>query len=327
MKVLVTGGTGFLGRYIARALLARRDAVSILGRNFGGVQDLVADGARPLQVDLRDRAAVVEACRGMDAVCHSGALSAPWGPRAEFFATNLGGTQAVLAGCRQHGVGRMVYISSPSVIFNGRDHVNLNETAPYPRRFTSVYALTKKLGEDAVNACPEVPAVILRPKALFGPGDQSLLPRLIAAARAGRLPQIGSGRNLVDLTYVENAAEAAVLALSAPAAAGKTYTITNGESRPLWEVVRLVLAGLGIPAPRRVVPLWLAWSAALMMEGAAAQSGREPLLTRYSVLILARTQTYDIRAARRDLGYQPGISLQAGIEKTMQELRAQSTNG
>lgn len=320
MKVLVTGGTGFLGRYVARALLQRGDQVSLLGRDFSKVPDLLAQGAQALPVDLREYPAVQQACADVDAVCHCGALSAPWGKRSEFFATNVGGTQAIVDGCRQHGVARLVYISSPSVIFDGRDHTNLSETAAYPPRFTSTYALTKKLGEDAVRACPQLPAVILRPKAIFGPGDQALLPRLIAAARRGRLPQIGNGDNLVDLTYVENAALAAVLALTAPAAVGGTYTITNGESVVLWQLIRQVLQRLGIPAPRRRLPPSLAWSAALAMEAAAALSGREPLLTRYSVLILARNQTYDISAARRDLGYQPQISLAAGIERTLESL-------
>jgi 2-alkyl-3-oxoalkanoate reductase len=320
MKVLVTGGTGFLGRYVVRALLRRRDQVSILGRNFSAVQDLLAQGARPLAVDLRNSEAVVQACKGMEAICHCGALSAPWGKRSEFFETNVGGTQAVVDGCRLHGVERLVYISSPSVIFDGHDHSNLTETAPYPSRFTSLYALTKKLGEDILHASVEVPSVILRPKAIFGPGDQSLLPRLVAAARAGRLPQIGSGQNRVDLTYVENVADAAVLALTAPAAAGKTYTITNDEHVSLWEVIRQLLQRLDIPWPKRAWPIGLAWSAAWLMEGAAALTGHEPLLTRYSVLILARTQTYDITAARRDLGYQPLIPLATGIEKTLETL-------
>jgi 2-alkyl-3-oxoalkanoate reductase len=320
VQILITGGTGFLGRHIARLLLQRGDQVSIMGRNFSEVHNLIELGARPIHADLRDAAGVGRACAGMQAVYHSGALSAPWGKRRDFLEINAGGTQAVLDGCLKYGVERLVYISSPSVVFDGRDHVLLSEAAPYPRRFTSVYALSKKMGEDRVRACPQVPSVILRPKALFGPGDNALLPRLAAAARRGRLPQIGDGLNQVDLTYVENAAEAAVLALSAPAAVGRTYTITNGEHMRLWEVIRLVLQRLKIPGPMRVVPLQLAWSAALLMEAAAALSGREPLLTRYSVLILARTQTYDISAARRDLGYQPRISLAEGIEKTLESL-------
>jgi len=188
MKVLVTGGTGFLGRHLARALLERGDRPYLLGRDFAPAAEALASGAVAVRADLRDREAVAAACRGIDAVVHAGALSAPWGPRAEFHAVNVGGTEAVLAGCRRHGVGRLVHVSSPSVVFDGRDQVDLTEAAPYPRRFTSVYSLTKKLAEDRVAAALDVPAVILRPKAIFGPGDRALLPRLVDAARAGRLP-------------------------------------------------------------------------------------------------------------------------------------------
>jgi nucleoside-diphosphate-sugar epimerase len=177
--------------------------------------------------------------------------------------------------------------------------------------------LTKKLGEEAVRAASDVPHVILRPKAIFGPGDQALLPRLIAAARHGHLPQIGAGENRVDLTYVENVAQAVVLALESPQAVGNIYTITNGEHALLWDIIRNVLRFLNIPTPKRVVSVKLAWSAAWLMETLAAFTRREPLLTRYSVLILARTQTYNIQAAQRDLGYRPSISLADGITKTL----------
>jgi len=219
MNMLVTGGTGFLGKRLAMALLERGHRVRILGRNMAPVQALLAQGARPVVADLRDRDAVIAACAGVDVVFHVGALSAPWGRRADFFETNVGGTESVLAGCRAHGVKRMIYVSSPSVVFDGRDQRLLTEDAPYPRRFASIYSLTKKIGEDRVRAAQELETVILRPKAIFGPGDSSLLPRLIAAARQGRLPQIGDGRNLVDLTYVDNVVHALLLACEAQAAA------------------------------------------------------------------------------------------------------------
>lgn len=320
MNILVTGGTGFLGARVARRLLTDGHRVTLLGRNFSNVQPLLASGAIPLQIDLANASAVSAAFAGMDAVCHAGALSAPWGKRADFFSANVNGTRAVVEGCRAHGVQRLVYISSPSVVFSGRDVIQADESAPYPPRFTSTYALTKKLGEDLVNAAPDVPAVILRPKAIFGPGDGSLLPRLIAAARQGRLPQIGSGRNQVDLTYVDNVVSAILLAFDSPAAVGRTYTITNGESVPLWQVIRQVLERLGLSTRLRTVSLPLALAAARLMEWRAALTGSEPLLTRYSVLILARNQTYDISAARRDLGYQPGVSIAAGIEHTLAAL-------
>ncbi|MBX0327211.1 NAD-dependent epimerase/dehydratase family protein [Oscillochloris sp. ZM17-4] len=323
MNILITGGTGFLGRHAARLLLHSGHRVRLMGRDFAEVADLLAAGAEPVRADLRDHPAVIAACAGADAVVHAGALSAPWGPRRDFLAVNLGGTAAVLAGCRRHGVARLVAISSPAVVFTGRDHVLTTEDAPYPRQPSSIYAHSKRLAEELLRAAPDVPAVTLRPKAIFGPGDRALLPRIIAAARAGRLPQVGHGRNLVDLTYVENVAHAIALALTAEAAVGRTYHITNGEHVPLWALIRDVLARLGIPARLPRVPLPAMLAAATAMEARAAISGREPLLTRYSVAILARTQTYDIAAARRDLGYAPVISVAEGVERTMQMLNAE----
>lgn len=320
MRVLVTGGTGFLGRHIAEDLLAAGHEVAILGRDFREVGALLARGVAPLRCDLRDAAAVGEACRGRDAVVHAGALSAPWGPPDVFRAVNVGGTAAVLEGCARHGVGRLVSISSPAVVFTGDDHHGTTEAAPYPARFTSAYAASKAAGEQLVRAAA-VPAVILRPKAVFGPGDRALLPRVIAAARAGRLVQVGAGNNLVDLTYVTNVAHAVTLALTSPTAVGRTYTITNDEHVDLWPLLRQVLRRLGIDDRLRVVPLSLMLAVATGMEARAALTGREPLLTRYSVAILGRTQTYDISAARHDLGYAPRVTVAEGVERTMESLR------
>ena len=320
MEILVTGGTGFLGRHLARGLLERGHGVRLMGRSFAGASDLTRAGAVPVRADLRDRESVIAACRGVGAVFHVGALSAPWGAARDFHDINVGGTASVLAGCREHGVRRVVYVSSPSVVFDGRDHVNLREDAPYPRRFASVYSLTKKLGEDLVNAASReghLETVVLRPKAMFGPGDQSLLPRLVEVARRKRLPQIGDGRNLVDLTYVENVVQALLLALDSPAAPGNTYTITNGEHVPLWPTVRLVLRRTGLPDDLRPLPLPLALTIARLMEIGGTLRGTEPLLTTYTVGILARTQTYDISAASRDLGYVPQVSVADGVQRTL----------
>lgn len=323
MNILVTGATGFLGQHLAQALLEKGHTVHQMGRNFTQVNGLVQRGAIAVQADLRDAAAVTMACANINAVYHVGALSAPWGKEADFHAINVGGTQAVLVGCLMHNVQRLVYVSSPSVVFDGHDQYNVTEDVPYPRRFASVYSLTKKLGEDLVNqSSTKLETIILRPKAIFGPGDQALLPRLIAAARQGRLPQIGTGRNLVDLTYVENVVYALLLALDAEAAVGKTYTITNDEHISLWEVIYTVLQQLDLPTNLRKISLPVALAAARAMEWQAALTGKEPLLTRYSAAILARTQTYDISAAKRDLGYTPCITLADGIERTLAALKA-----
>jgi nucleoside-diphosphate-sugar epimerase len=323
MSILVTGATGFVGRHLVRALLARGERVRALGRNEAACAALAAARSEVVRADLRDRAAVVAACAGVDAVLHVGALSAPWGSAADFQAINVGGTQHVVAGCQKHKVGRLVHVSSPSVVFDGRDQHELTEAAPYPRRFVSAYSLTKKLAEDVVNAAARagLPAVILRPKAVFGPGDTALLPRLLAAARQGRLPQVGTGRNRVDLTYVDNVVQALLLALSAENAVGKTFTITNGEHVLLWDVIRTVLRRLGMRDALRRLPFRVAYALAGLMEMRARLLGGEPLLTRYSVAILARTQTYNIEAARRDLGYEPRISVADGVERTLAALQ------
>lgn len=319
MKILVTGGTGFLGSHLATALLAQGHEVTLLGRDFAGVQPQLAAGARPLAVDLRNRTAVMAAAAGQDLVYHVSALSTAWGRWTDFYQSNVEGTRAVVDGCLQHGVERLIYVSSPSVIFDGHDHHNIDESHPYPRRFASAYAATKKIGEDLVNAAPRqgLPTVILRPKAIFGPGDRALLPRLIERARQGRLPQIGNGRNLVDLTYVENVVHALLLAAQVDAAVGKTYFITNGEHCPLWPTIRTVLARLHLSPKLRPLPVGTALLIARLLELMAGGTGREPLLTRYTVGILARTQTYNISAAQHDLGYQPLVSVAEGLERTL----------
>lgn len=325
--ILVTGATGFIGGRLVAELAARGECVRALGRDETTLAQLAGPNVESFRADLRDQERIADACRGVDMVYHVGALSSPWGKTADFQGINVGGTEAIVEGCRRHGVRRLVYVSSPAVLSNGADQANLSDDTAYPDRFTSEYARTKKEGEDRVNAAHnDMEAVIIRPKAVFGPGDRALLPRLLAAARRGRLPQIGNGTNRVDLTYADNVVHGLLLAGRSSSATGRTYTLTNDESPRLWEVIATVLARLGIPPIRRIVPVPVALTAARLMEAAAQVTGKEPLLTRYSVLILARTQTYDISAARRDLGYSPVVSLEEGMERTIAALADNPTH-
>lgn len=324
--ILVTGATGFVGVRLVEELLRRGERVRAFGRNRSVLNTLEVAGAEAVSGDLRDAKAVCQACRGVGTVYHVGALSSPWGDVREFETVNVGGTRNVLDGCRAGNVGRLVYVSSPSVTFDGSDCVRQTESAPYPHRFVSHYSRTKKEGEDLINAARgDFETVIIRPKAVFGPGDTSLLPRLLRAARAKRLPQIGPGDNRIDLTYVDNVVHGLILAGESSQAVGDTYTITNGdlgaEAPCLWGVIGHVLASLRLPKIRRVLPLSMALMLAGGAEAVAGMTGREPFLTRYSALILARTQTYDISAARNDLGYAPVISFAEGLERTIAAFR------
>jgi 2-alkyl-3-oxoalkanoate reductase len=321
MHILVTGGTGFLGRHLVLALQAQGHAVHVLGRNEKACRELQEAGNEVVRADLSDAPAVRAACATMDAVIHVAALSAPWGRRDDFYRANVDGTAHIIAGCQAHKVARLIHVSSPSVVFDGRDHLLGTEAMPYPKRFMCHYAETKKLAEDLVQAANRqgLATTILRPKAIFGPGDTSLLPRLLNAARQGRLPQIGDGANCVDLTYVDNVVHALILALHAPAV-GRIYTITNGEHVRLWDLIRDVLTRVGIDAKLRRLPYRFVYLLAMLMEARSKLLGGEPLLTRYTTAILARTQTYDISAARRDLAYEPIVSVAEGVERSLAEL-------
>ena len=234
MRILVTGATGFLGRHLVAALRAENHHVRALGRAEAACRELAAAGVEVVRADLRDPAAVAAACAGIEVVHHVGALSAPWGRTADFHAINVGGTANVIAGCVKHRVARLVFVSSPSVVFDGCDHTDITESAPYPARHLAVYSHTKKLAEDRVNAASRagLATVILRPKALFGPGDTALLPRVLDLARAGRLPQIGDGTNRVDLTYVDNVVHAQMLA--ATSAPGDSLRRSASPTRRPW---------------------------------------------------------------------------------------------
>ena len=322
-RVLVTGATGFIGKHLVRALVARNDVVRCMGRNPRVLDELASWGCELVRGDLRDAALVSQACEGIDCVCHVGALSSPWGRKRDFLSCNVAGTTNVLAGCRTQRVARCVYISSPSVTSTTAHIVDQREDQPFPQRAISTYSYSKRLAEDLVRnaSWPGFNTVILRPKAVFGPGDQALLPRLLRAAQQSRLRQIGDGQNRVDLTYVGNVVDAILLAITQPGAAGQTFLITNDEHPLLWELIRSVCRELGYSHRFRSIPLPVAWAAATGMEWRARVMGGEPLMTRYSVTILAKTQTYDITWAKERLTYRPRVSLADGIALTLDSMR------
>jgi nucleoside-diphosphate-sugar epimerase len=331
MKVLVTGATGFLGQYIVEQLRARGDAVRALCRR--PAPELEALGVEVVRGDATDRDSVVAACRGVDAVVHTAAVAGIWGPWERFYSTNVLGTRHVLDGCRAHGVGRLVYTSSPSVTFDGRPQRGVDESAPYPTKWLAFYPQTKAAAEQEVLAAHEpgrLHTCALRPHLIWGPRDRHLIPRLLDRARRGKLKRVGDGTNRVDVIYVENAAEAHLLALDRLAdpgpAGGRAFFLSQGKPVVCWTWIDEILKLVDLPPVRRALPYGVAWSVGSILEGIWRMLGKvdEPLMTRFLAAQLAHDHYFDLTAARRDLGYEPRISTAEGMRRLGAWLRTES---
>jgi nucleoside-diphosphate-sugar epimerase len=327
MNALVTGGGGFLGQAIVRALRARGDSVRSLSRqDYPALRDI---GVEQVRGDVANAAAVSAAARGCDIVFHVAAKAGIWGAYADYHRANVLGTENVIAACRQHGIRRLVHTSSPSVVFSGQDMEGVDESVPYPAHFEAHYPHTKALAEQLVLKAnsPTLATVALRPHLIWGPGDNHLLPRLIARAKAGQLRRIGTQPKRVDTVFIENAADAHLLAADvlAPGAtcAGRAYFIANGEPIPLWDMVNRMLAAAGLPPVTRSVPVPVAMALAWGFESVSRVTGseREPRLTRFVVREMSTAHWFDISAAKRDFGYVPRVSTEEGLRRLADHLR------
>lgn len=320
MKLLVTGGTGFLGTHLAHRLQELGHEVTAIGRNRAKGEALAKRGITFIAADLADEAAIKAACRGQEAVFHTGALSSPWGAPAAFYAANVLGTRHIVDGCRQHRVSRLVHVSTPSIYNDYREHFQIREDSALPAQAVNEYARTKLLAEREIERgfAAGLPVVTIRPRAIFGPGDQAILPRLIHVARRGRVPLINGGRALIDLSYVENVVDALLLGLTAPERSlGRAYNITNGEPLELRTLLTTLFERLGEPLRTIQLPWALAWGIASALEAVCRTlpGQPEPPLTRFAVGSIGLSQTLDITAARTELGYVPRISVMEGIER------------
>lgn len=321
MKVLVTGGGGFLGGAIVRRLVARGDSVRTLARgDYPALREL---GVETRRGDIAKYSDVDAAVRGCEAVVHTAAKAGAWGPYIEYFDANVAGTQNVINACKRHGIAKLVYTSTPSVAFAGTDQEGGNESSPYPEKFLAAYPKTKAAAEHMLLSAnsEHLATVALRPHLIWGPGDTQLGPRIVDRARAGKLRIVGSGKQLVDATYVDNAAHAHVLALDrvAPGAAcaGKPYYITNGEPWPIADIMNGILAAAGVPPVTKHIAPGVAYAAGVVLEGlyTLLRKHDEPPMTRFVARQLSTAHWYDISAAQRDLGYAPIVSMQDGLER------------
>lgn len=326
MKALVTGGGGFLGGAIVRQLVGRGAIVRSYSR--GNYPELAHLGVEQVRGDLTDLTAITRAADGCDIVFHVAAKAGIWGSFQEYYRANVTGSENVVAACRANGIGRLVYTSSPSVVFDGRDVEGGDETLPYPPHFEAPYPHTKALAEQLVLAAngPALATASLRPHLIWGPGDNHLVPRIVAKARAGKLRRIGNRPCLVDTVYIDNAAAAHLLAADrlepGTAVAGKAYFISNGEPLPLWEMVNRILAAAGLPPVIRSVPPGVAYAAGAACEWLwrTLHLGGEPPMTRFVARELATAHWFDIGAAKRDFGYVPKITITEGLARLKESL-------
>jgi nucleoside-diphosphate-sugar epimerase len=323
MKALVTGGGGFLGHRLIELLRERGDDVVFLAR--GSYPEVEKTGAKGLQIDLRDKDAVAKAAEGCDVVFHVAAKAGYWGSHEEYWGINVDGTQNVIDACKKAGVKRLIYTSTPSVIGYDHDTVNGGPEIPYATKHGSPYPESKAEAERRVLAAnsPELATCSLRPHLIFGPRDLNLLPRLIQRSKTGKLPIVGDGTNMVDMTYVDNAAWAHIDAIEAlkdhtSPNAGKAYFISNNEPVSVWAWISEFMGKVGVPAPSRKVSLGLANFIGMLMEfvwGTFKLAG-EPRMTRFLAAGLARHHWYDMGPAQRDFGYKIRVPMAEATDIT-----------
>ena len=318
-KVLVTGGGGFLGGAIVRLLIRRGDIVRSFSRRF--YAELEAAGVEQIQGDISDERTVDQACQDRDLVFHVAAKPGIWGNYDDYYRTNFVGTRNVITACVNHKVPRLVYTSSPSVVFNGSDMEGVDESTPYPDRFHTHYPKTKALAEQLVvrAASETLKTIILRPHLIWGPRDNHLVPRIIK--RAKRLVRIGNGKNLVDTIYIDNAVEAHILAADSlqekPEISGNIYFISQDEPVYVWEMINAILKAAGLDPVRRSIPHKMAWLIGAFMEifYLGLNLKGEPQMTRFLADELATAHWFDISAAKKDLGYVPRVSTAEGLRR------------
>jgi len=324
MRALVTGGSGFLGGALVRRLQAQGDEVTVLGRNRTIGERLERAGIHFVWADLVDAEAVNSACAQQEIVFHCGANVAPWGRYQDFYGPNVIGTQNIIQGCITQGVTRLVHVSTPSIYFAHQDRLNVGEYDPLPPKLVNAYAATKFQAERLIDRAYRngLPVITIRPRAIFGPGDTTIFPRVIRALEEGRLRIIGYGDNVQDLTYIDNVVDALLLCQRAPATLlGKKYNITNGEPVRIWDKLNDLCNELGYTFPSRHVSFGVAYTLAGLLEMTHTLLGLkgEPRLTRYAVSLLAKSMTLDISAAQRDLGYAPRVSVDEGLARFVEQ--------
>ncbi len=322
-RALVTGGGGFVGLHIVKLLCEAGIDCVVLGRNYYPKAEAI--GATCVQCDIRNRAAVQEAIQNVDTVFHVAALAGIWGDWDDYYQINVLGTENVVAACRENGVQNLVYTSTPSVVFNGEDILMGDESLPYGEKILCHYQKTKILAEKHVleNNDDVLKTCAIRPHLVWGPGDPHLIPRLLERGRTGELKKVGSCQNLVDISYVENVADAHILAAknleSTATAAGRAYFISQGEAVNLWGWIDDLFTAFDVLPIKKRVPFTLAYTAGAILEFGhkLCRSSKEPKMTRFLAEQLAKSHCFSIKKAVQDLGYEVKISTDEGMRRLL----------
>lgn len=321
MKMLVTGGGGFLGKAIVKRLLQGGHAVTSLCR--GDYPELSELGVEIFRGDLANEDIVLKAAQGCDRIYHVAARAGVWGSYNDFYQPNVVGTANILKACQTHQISKLIYTSTPSVIHAGGDVEGIDEAEPYPEHFETHYPATKAMAEKMVLEAngPHLQTVALRPHLIWGPEDNHLVPRIVDRGQRGKLKLVGGGLKLIDSVYIDNAADAHILAgeklAPGAACAGKSYFITQDAPIPSHQLINGILNAAGLGPVQRSVHPKVAYAAGAMLEGVYNLFGvkSEPLMTRFVAKQLATAHWYDISAAKRDLGYHPNVDTQEGLRR------------
>ncbi|MGE3610963.1 MAG: NAD-dependent epimerase/dehydratase family protein [Bacteriovoracaceae bacterium] len=326
MRILVTGGGGFLGSYIIKELLKNPNyqVTNFSRHSYLHLKEL---GVPTIQGDLTRKEDVERALlQGFDAIFHVAALAGVWGKYQDFYNINFLGTKNLIEAAQNMGVKKFVYTSSPSVVFGSDDLFGVNEDCPYPKKYLNAYSETKAMAEKLVlskNDGKTFLTCALRPHLIWGPGDPHLLPRVIQKGKAGKLKIVGDGENLVDIIYVENAAMAHVAAFENlqphSRVCGHAYFL--GQERPvkLWDFINQVLGMVKVEPVHGHISVQSAYKLGSFLEKAFKLLGiqkPEPPMTRFVALNLGKSHYFSHENARRDFNYIPKISIEEGLKRT-----------
>jgi nucleoside-diphosphate-sugar epimerase len=314
-QILITGGNGFVGRHVVAALQARHDCVRVLALPTEDTSTLEERGVVVHRADVRDPQAVAAAMSGVDGVLHLAGMMGVWRPMPDYQAVNVTGTENVCRAALAEGA-RVVHVSSWTVYGMGLGEPVSEDFPLTPLR--EPYAMTKAAGDIAVQrmiAEDDLPAVIIRPGTIFGPGSELNFGRIADRVRAGRWIIVGSGRNALPLVYVTDVVQGLLLALDEDGAVGQAYNITNDRPLTQQQLIRLIAREIGARPPRMRVPYRPLYAAAYAAERLAVltRSNREPLVTRHGVNLFGTDNRHAIEKARRELRYAPSVELQAGV--------------